>query len=102
MERLIIAVVLILSLLTGYSKDNPFLSGQINLRNGDAISGLIKVPKAPSERKIEYKKTEDSGKASIDVEQIETINFHSKSGKEYVFECLKLDLRPKKDKIKIP
>lgn len=101
MKRLTIAIVLILSVVTGYSKDNPFLNGQINLKNGDAISGLIKLPKAPSDRKIEYKKNEDSAKETIDVEQIETIHFQSKSGKEYVFECLKLDLRPKKDKIKI-
>lgn len=101
MKRLVFVVLLFVSVLNGYSKDNPFLSGQITLINGDVISGLIKVPKAPSDRNIVHKTSEDGNKETVDVEKIKTITLQAKSGEKYVFECLKLDLRPKKDKIKI-
>lgn len=59
MKRLVLAFLLFVFALSGYSTDNPFLSGQITLLNGNIITGLIQVPKAPRDRKVMYKKTED-------------------------------------------
>lgn len=101
MKRLVLAFLLFVFALSGYSKDNPYFSGQISLLNGDIITGLVKVPKAPSDRQVVYKINEEGNKETVDVEQIRTITLNSKSGEKYVFDCLKLDLRPKKDKIKI-
>ena len=102
MKKVILIIVALSLAILSYAKEkNPYLKGEILLSNGTIKTCLVKIPKAPSDRKIAFKSTVDGEKESIQVEDITSITVYSNSGKSYVLECLRLDLRPKAGKTKI-
>ena len=102
MKKVILILAVLSFSLCGYANDdNPYMEGQIVLSNGEVKTGLVKIPKAPSDREISFKIIQNGGRETIKVEEIKSITIHSKSGETFVLECLKLDLRPKIGKVKI-